>query len=745
MNRSPRVVCRAVVLAGALLCLCVPLEAGQEAMPTLTRDAQGRATVRAVRLTEPLRVDGRLDEEIFSTTPPASGFLDTEPVSGRAAEEQTDVWVLFDDENVYVVARCWESRPERRVANEMRRDNAGVLRGDHFAVSLDTFFDRRSAVVLNINSVGGRMDGQVAADGQYNGDWNPVWHVATADFDGGWSVEAVFPFKTLRYRDGRDQTWGFNARRRVVWNNEIAYLSAVPAGTGSTGTTRPYLHGTLVDLQAPPAAHNVELKPYTVASVATDRTVTPRRPNDVSGDIGLDAKYGITQSLTANFTLNTDFAQVEADEQQVNLTRFSLFFPEKREFFLENYGLFGFGGVGSTSAAGDVPVLFYSRRIGLHNGREVPIRGGGRLVGQMGRFTVGAVNMESGRDDRASAAPTNFTAVRLRRDILRRSNLGVIFTNRSLGQAAAGAGQTYGADATFGFFANLSMHAYWARTESGGRDEDNESYRGQFNYNGDRYGLVAERLVVGSGFNPDVGFVRRADIRKSSLQMRFSPRPRSLPSVRKFSYTGTWARIDNGSGRREMETWEGEFGGELQNTDTFEAALGGNYEFIPRPFAIAPGIVVPVRGYQTTTARAGYNFGRQRPLSGNVTAQYGTFYSGHLAALGVSQGRINVSNQLSVEPTVSINWVRLVEGSFTTRLVGSRVTYTISPQTFTSALVQYNSTSHSVSANVRLRWEYRPGSELFIVFNEQRDTWTPGFPDTANRAFVVKVNRLLSF
>jgi hypothetical protein len=738
---------RGAILAGALIGVDAgPVDARQAAaQPAITRDAEGHATVRAIRLAEPLRVDGRLDEAIYRDAPPASGFLDTEPVSGRPAEERTDIWVLFDDDNVYVVARCWESRPDRRVANEMRRDNAGVLRGDHFAVAFDTFFDRRSSVVLNINPIGGRMDGQVAAEGQYNGDWNPVWRAETATFDGGWSVEAVFPFKTLRYRPGREQTWGFNARRRVIWNNEISYLSAVPAGTSTNGTTRPALLGTLVGLQAPPAARNIEIKPFAVASVATDRTARPQRNNDPDGDVGLDAKYGITQSLTANFTVNTDFAQVEADEQQVNLTRFSLFFPEKREFFLENYGLFGFGGVAPTSSAGDVPILFYSRRIGLENGREVPIRAGGRLVGQLGRFTVGALNMQSGRDDAAAAEPTNFTAFRLKRDVLRRSSLGLIFTNRSVGQFAPGASRSYGADATFGFFANLSMNAFWARTESDGPDALNQSYRGQVNYNGDRYGVMAERLVVGSGFNPEVGFVRRSDLRKSSALLRFSPRPRRIRAVRKFSYTGTWARIDNHAGRRETETWEAEFNTELQNTDTFEAALGGNYEFIPRPFTIAPGFIIPVRGYDTRTVRAGYSFGRQRPISGDIAVQHGTFYDGHLTAVTVTQGRVNVSHQLSIEPSVSVNAVRLAQGSFTTKLVGSRLTYTVTPRMFASALLQYNSSTNSVSANVRLRWEYRPGSEFFVVFNDQRNTLSHGFPDTASRALVIKVNRLLNF
>jgi hypothetical protein len=741
---------RRAILVALAICLRVAsgtAEAGQAQAPSaaVERDAEGRATLRAVRVTEPLRVDGNLDEAIYTSTPPVSEFIQTEPANGQPAVERTDVWVLFDDDNVYIVARCWESHPERRVANEMRRDNIAIFRGDHFAAGLDTFFDRRSAVVFNVNAIGGVWDAQVAAEGQTNSDWNPVWRIVTGRFDGGWTVEAALPFKTLRYRPGREQTWGFNLRRRVIWNNEIAYLSAVPAGTGFNGTTRASTMGTLVGLQAPPAARNLEIKPYAVTDLSTDRTAVPRISNEPGADAGLDVKWGVTQNLTANFTVNTDFAQVEADEQQVNLTRFSLFFPEKREFFLENYGLFGFGGVAPTSGAGDVPIMFYSRRIGLSSGREVPIRGGGRLVGQLGRFTIGAINMESGREELAAAEPTNFTVLRMKRDILRRSSVGLIFTGRSLAQNGTGAAQTYGLDADFGFFTNLSLNAYWAKTDAGTASDDDTSYRGQLNYNGDRYGVQFERLVVGSGFSPEVGFVRRTDIRKTSGQLRFSPRPRAIRSVRKFSYTGTYARIDNHSGRRETETWDGEFGVELQNTDTFEVAYGGNYEFLARPFTITPGVTVPVGGYDTRSGRVAYSFGRQRPLSGNVSLQHGTFYGGDLTTLGITQGRVSLSNQLSIEPSLSLNWVDLPEGRFTTRLVGSRVTYTVTPLMFVSALLQYNSSARSVSANVRLRWEYRPGSEFFVVFNEQRNTLSPGFPDVANRALVVKVNRLLTF
>ncbi|MBI4264053.1 MAG: carbohydrate binding family 9 domain-containing protein [Acidobacteria bacterium] len=713
--------------------------------PMVARDEEGRATMHASRLAEPLRLDGVLDEQVYERVPGVSDFIQTEPVSGAPATERTEVWVFFDDLNIYIVARCWETRPERLVANEMRRDNGNVLQNDHFAFSFDTFHDLRTGVAFNIAPSGGRMDGQVGSGGGYSGDWNPVWRLATARFTGGWTLEAAVPFKSLRYRPGRDQTWGFNARRRNRWKNEISYLSAVPPGTGTTGTTRPWTAGTLVGIEAPPPARNIELKPYVVSSLSTDRGASPRIANEVGATGGLDVRYGITENVTANFTLNTDFAQVEADEQQVNLTRFSLFFPEKREFFLENQGLFAFGGAG-TGGGGDVPILVYTRRIGLRQGREVPLRAGARLVAQAGRFTAGAMNAQSGSDASSGAPATNFSALRLRRDVLRRSSVGLVFTGRSAGETAgAGPSQTYGVDASFGFFSNLALNAYWAQTRADHLRGDDRSYRAQLNYNGDRYGLQLERLAVGANFRPEVGFVRRPDMRRTSGSARFSPRPASIGWVRKFSWTASMARVENGAGVLETRTWDAEFGVERQNGDTFEAGYGGTYERLPRPFRIAAGVVLPAGGYEFAGGRAAYNFGRQRPISGNVSAEHGAFYNGRRTTLAIGQGRVNLSPQLSIEPSVSANWVDLAQGSFTTRLINARVTYTVTPLMFVSALLQYNASSHLVSANVRLRWEYRPGSELFVVLNEQRDTLSHGLPELANRALIVKVNRLVRF
>ena len=709
----------------------------------LSRDAEGRATIRAVRLAAPLRLDGQLDEAIYSSTPGLSDFFQMEPVEGEVATEKTESWLFFDDDNLYVTFRCWESRPDALVANEMRRDSNNIFQNDHIAFLIDTFYDRRNGLEFAINPIGGRWDGQITNERQFNADWNPVWDLAVGRFEGGWTVELAIPFKSLRYRPGRAQIWGFNARRVNRAKNETSFLTRMPRALGQRALFQASLAATVVGLEAPPGSRNLEIKPYAVAGLTSDVTAIPQVSNDISKEIGVDVKYGLTQNLTADFTYNTDFAQVEADEQQVNLSRFSLFFPEKREFFLENRGLFGFGGV-DTGSGGDTPILFYSRRIGFDLGRQAPIEAGGRVTGRVGRYSIGMLNIGTGEQAGSPSPSTNFSVVRVKRDVLRRSSVGLIFTGRSNIEGGTADNQVYGVDGTFAFFANLAVNTYWARTQTDGLEGDETSYRAQFDYAGDRYGVMLERLVIGDSFRPDIGYVRRSDIRLSQAQLRFSPRPQGSRVIRKFSWIGHVAYTENAAGRVETRDLRGEFGIEFQNSDTFSASYGDAYEFLPVPARIV-GLTIPVGGYDFATARVGYNFGRQRRLSGNVSIEQGEFYGGHKTTLSISQGRVNVTPQLSLEPTYLGNWVDLPDGSSTTHLAGSRVTYTVTPEMFVSALVQYNTGINAVSANVRMRWEYRPGSELFLVLNEQRDTVSPRFPDLVNRAFIVKINRLVRF
>jgi hypothetical protein len=737
----------------------------------ITRDAAGRATIRAVRLTSPIRLDGRLDEEIYTLVPPISDFIQTEPRAGEPATQRTDVWVLFDRTNVYVTVRLWESNPERMIVNEMRRDNVALYRNDHIDVVFDTFYDRRNGVLLSTTPIGGLVDAQITNERQFHTDWNPVWTVETGRFEGGWTAEFAVPFKSLRYRPGRAQIWGFNVQRENLWKNEVSTLVPTPAALGSRGVMQFSLAPTLVGLEAPPGSKNLDIKPYAVSNLTTDRIATPKLSNDLGGDVGLDVKYGITQNLTTDFTYNTDFAQVEADEQQVNLTRFSLFFPEKREFFLENQGTFAFGGAATSGAASDTPILFYSRRIGLDGNRIVPIDAGGRLTGRIGRFTAGLLNIQADDVPAFGVRSTNFSVLRLKRDILRRSSIGALYTDRSVDPLGAGRNVAVGVDGAFAFFNNLSFNTYWARTCSactgawhtvaptpGSLDDlaaSDTSHRAQMDYAGDRYGLQLERLEVGGRFRPEMGFVRRTNMRKHFGLARFSPRPRNSKLVRKLFWTASMSYIEAGrtatspvggvGTRLETRDTEGEFAIEFHNSDRFSIGYGDVYEFLPVPFRIATEVVLPVGGYNYAAVKAGYNMGQQRRASANLSLEHGTFYDGHKTTVGISRGRFNLNPQLSIEPTVSINRVRLIEGSFTTSLAGSRVTYTMTPRMFVSALLQYNSGTSSLAANVRLRWEYHPGSELFVVLNEQRDTLTPRFPSLANRALIVKINRLLRF
>ena len=428
----------------------------------MSRDAAGRATIRAVRVDGSLNIDGQLDERVYQEIESLSGFIQVEPDAGQAATEETEVWVFFDDDNIYVSARAWDSAPESQwVANEMRRDSFNVLQNGRVGFLFDTFYDRRNGVIFNVNPIGGRTDGQMTDErtDTYNGDVNPIWDVRTGRFEQGWTLEAAIPFKSLRYRPGREQTWGFNVIRYVRWKNEISYLTPLPAVMGLAGIFQASRAATLVGLEAPEKSRNLEIKPYAIADLTTDRTAQPAVSNDFNRDVGLDVKYGITDGLVADLTVNTDFAQVEADEQQVNLTRFSLFFPEKREFFLENQGLFAFGGGG-----GNTPILFYSRRIGLNQSQEVPIDAGGRLTGRIGQFSLGVMNIQTGDEESANAEATNFSVVRVKRNILRRSSIGALFTGRSISAAGDGSSQTYGLDGGFAFYDNLSINSYWATT-----------------------------------------------------------------------------------------------------------------------------------------------------------------------------------------------------------------------------------------------------------------------------------------
>ncbi len=728
----------------------------------ISRDAQGRATIRAVRLSEGIRLDGNLDEEVYRIVPPITDYVQNVPDVGQPATERTETWVLFDGSNLYIAARCYDSAPSSEwVADEMRRDSRQLRQNDTFGLMLDTFYDRRNGLTFYTNPLGAIADFEITNEGNPNSDWNPVWDVRTGRFDGGWTVEMEIPFKSLKYPAGVAQVWGIQLRRVVRRKNEWNYITRVPlsaaGGQGSAGIFRVSAAATLTSLEVPAGSNTLEIKPYAIGGVTTDRMADPVVDNDRSGDFGLDVKYGVTQNLTADFTYNTDFAQVEVDEQQVNLTRFSLFFPEKREFFLEGRGIydfgrsggFGGGGGGGGFGRGLAPTLFFSRQIGLQRGQVVPILGGGRLTGKAGAFSIGALNMQTDDETVSGARSTNFTVLRVKRDLLRRSSVGMIYTGRSVSLVGDGASHAYGMDANFAFFENVNFNGYFAKTHTPDSTGKDTSYQARFNYAADRWGVEMDHLLVEDNFVPEVGFVRRDDFRRTFVSGRFSPRPAAIESVRRFVFQ-TSLDYTLTADTNVLETRQNQLrvATEFENSDQLRVDLTRSYELLEDLFEIADGVAIPVGGYTFSDVSLSYQLGAQRRTSGSFSVQRGAFFSGDITAVGFTRGRLVLTPQLSVEPGISINWVDLPEGSFTTNLVTTRVNYTFTPRMFFSGLLQYNSSNDTLTSNLRLRWEYQPGSELFVVYTEDRDTATLDprrFSQTRNHGFVVKFNKLFRY
>ncbi|MEQ1855392.1 MAG: DUF5916 domain-containing protein [Longimicrobiales bacterium] len=726
---------------------------------SMTRDATGRVVARAFRVEGGIDVDGVLDESHYAAARAFDQLVQAVPVAGGIPSQRTEVWLGFDDDNVYVGARVWHAGGEDSwIANEMRRDSQQLRANDSFGIYFDTYHDRRNALGFFVNPIGGFADVQLTNEGSPNFDWNAVWDLRTGRFEGGWTVEMAIPFKSLRYRPGVEQVWGVQIRRSILSDNEWSYLTPIPiqfAGGGPNGVFRVSLYADLVGIEAPPLGRNLEVKPFGTSGIRTDRLATPALNNDGTADAGLDVKYAITQNLTADFTVNTDFAQVEVDEQQVNLTRFALTFPEKRDFFLESRGIFnfatggtGFGGPGG-GGGGEVPTLFYSRRMGLQGSTPVPILGGGRLTGKVGAFDVGALSIQTRADDAIGAESTNFSVLRLRRDVLARSSVGVLLQNRSNSVVAGtGSNQAWGLDGTFGITTDLSFLTYYARSHTPGAAGKQESYRAQLSQGADLWGGSVDYLVVGDDFNPEVGLVRRSGFELFSADARLSPRPAGIPSIRQLVFQTDFSYLtEQNTGMVESRGIGGSFQVDFDRGDTFSAQYSNSYEGLVAPARISGALFAPGR-YDWNEYQVSYRFGPQRPYQGNLSVRWGGFYTGTRRAIGLNQGRIEVTPQLSMEPSLEFNWLELPQqttsGEFNQHVARLRTTYTITPRAYVSGLVQYASGSNTVSGNFRLRWEWAPGSELFVVYTEDRNTdpLTDRWSELSTRGLVIKLTRL---
>ncbi len=708
---------------------------------TIVRDDRGRATVRAVRLAEPLHVDGRLDENVYKAVPPIDGFIQQDPVEGVPATQPTNVWILFTKDTLYITCRCLSSTPDRLVANEMRRDSRNIIQNDNFAVVLDTFLDGRSGFLFHTNPVAAMYDALISDEGTFNPDWSTVWHVRSGRFEQGWIVEMAVPFRSLRYRSPGPQVWGINFRRIARAQNEASFLTRVARPWGFAGIAKLSLAATVVGIEIEQGSRPLEIKPYAIGGVITDQTVTPSRIGAWTADGGGDLKYGLTQGLTLDVTVNTDFAQVEADEAQVNLTRFSLFFPEKREFFLEGQGIFNFGGIDPSAV--DAPVVFFSRRIGLEKDQTVPIVAGGRVTGRAGRYSIGGLTLRQGEGEDGSTEATTFTVARVKRDVGRRHMVGALLTHRSVSASGRGDNLVVGGDASLWFSSNATLFGYYVRSNNAD-DSSGASYRTKFNLNGDLYGISADYLAVDPDFDPDVGYVQRADVKRLMGRLRWSPRPASIAAIRKFDVTSELTYTADVDWRLQNRLANVFLGATFNSGDVITLRLGHEFERLDEVFDLADTATIPPGEYTADEINLIYTVGARRRINGTFGAQHGTFYGGNRSEVDVA-ARAEITPQLSVEPRVNINWIDVDfdPKRFRTTLAGARVTFTMTPRMFVSALLQYISTQTNFGSNIRFRWEFQPGSDLFVVYGDSRDTEIE--PSLQSRSLVVKISKLFRF
>jgi hypothetical protein len=634
------------------------------------------------------------------------------------------------------------------IVNDLRKDFVAGEQ-DSFEVILDTFADRRNGFVFVVNAAGAKSDAQIANEGRdVNTSWDAVWSVATRRDGGGWSAEIRIPFKTLRFERGPDRIWGVNFSRRIRRKNEIDYWSPVPR---VYNLYRAGLGGTLVGLPDATQGRNLRLKPW-VAGNATRATGGDHF--DRAGHVGLDAKYGVTPSLTLDVTAKPDFAQAEADEQQVNLTQFSLFYPEKREFFLENSGMFYFGDIPRESRLGNARfappeeevLLFFSRRIGLtEDGREIPIAAGGRLTGRVGRTGVGAMTIQT--EDIDGRPGDNYTVLRGRRDILRNSDIGAIFLSRQSSGASTDRNEVAGVDANFRFIRALSINGFLAKSSAPDTSGGDVAGKGSIVWNDNFLHTQYSLLTIGDNFRDDIGFIKRKGVRKHFVDFGVRKRYewwrkigiRELhPHTRYNIYTDQSNEKVSHTNHVAM-AWFFERGGYV------EVQWNPRFERIVAPFRIRPDQSFAAGAYGWNEYAVELETDHSRKVSASALVTTGGFWTGtqQSVKLGVLY---RPSYHLTFDTAIQRNDIDLPlpMHAFVTNLVTSRVNYAFNTRTFFDTLLQYNTDLKQFSANLRFDLIHRPLSDLFVVYNEQRLTDQPT-PANTGRGLIVKYTHLLAF
>lgn len=686
---------------------------------------------------DPIEVDGRLDESEWALALPLTDFVQAMPREGELATDQTVVRILFDQENLYFGVYCYQD-PEKIVISSLNRDFT-TTDNDVFGVSVDTWHDHRNGFIFFINPGASKEDIQVSNDGQaFSREWDGIWDVAIQVQEDGWTAEIVIPFKTLGYSSQNDMTMGINFKRRVRHKNEDSHWSHIPP---RFRLSRISLGGVLQGVRDIEAGHNLRVKPF-VTTDFTQRELGPLEDDSLDAEVGLDVKYRLSRGLTLDLTYNTDFSQVEVDTQQINLTRFSLFFPEKRDFFLENATLFRMGDVPNERGPGtrsEESQLFYSRRIGLSSdGQALPLLGGARLSGQLGHFSLGLLNIH--QEETIDSPSNNFTVARLWGNILARSQIGAIFINRAGGQSGD-YNRTYGLDANLLLQQKLSINAFVASTQTPGLDGETVHTKISSKWDDDYWytqGLFAD---IGTNFNPEVGFVRRRGVRNYQYNLGLKPRTKGDRYIRELHphielkyFTDRQNRTLTKNGHYAFEMF-------FRDGGSFELSYNPHFERLLLPFAIHPDVTIAPGDYFFNDWGLAYASDGSKLFYGSLQLFRGDFFDGRKTSAKM-RGGLSVRPRIVTEVTYEYNSVNVNAGQFQADLYSLRFNYSFSPTMFIDTFLQYNSTTSKVLTNIRFNWEHHPLSHLSLVFTEDRLT---GSGTDLFRAIIVKYTHLLQF
>lgn len=740
---------RSVLFAAFASLSLSSLASAQTAAPA---SAAASHVTTASRAAEAPTLDGDvLGDAAWAKAVPISAFWQEQPDEGQPVSERTEVRVIFTKDMLYIGAVMYDREPGSITVSDARRD-ASMDDTDSFQMIVDTYRDRQNGFVFGTNPAGIEFDGQVTNEGQgggglgfgqmqsggsgsgFNINWDGAWEVHSRIGDYGWSAEFAIPFRTLRYPSSPTQTWGINFQRNIRRKNERAFWAPIPR---QFNLYRLSLAGSVTGIETP-ALRNFLITPYGLANAVKSGV----RPVDteMDYDFGGDVKYSITPSLTLDATINTDFAQVEVDDQQVNLDRFTLFFPEKRPFFLENAGFFSVGNPGEVD-------LFFSRSIGIGaSGQSIPILGGARVSGKAGKFNVGLLNMQTS-DYNDTVASTNFSVARVSRDLPNRSSIGAIFTNRqATGSLAADNeyGRTFGVDGKLGIGMTTMVTSFFAKTETPGVETSDYAYNVRSQTNRKQWDLNLGYQEVGSGFNPAIGFYSRRGYRKpdASIMTRF--RPKDFIKIQELrphaTFRGFWA-LDG-----FQETGFLHLDNHWQFRDSTEIHTGMNLtrEGVRTPFEIYPGIFVPPGTYDHAEAQLVAMTNQGAPISVSMRTTIGGFFGGDRLTLNPTV-RFRAGDALTAQVDYQRNNIDLPWGEFVTNLVRTRVSYSFTPRIFTQALVQYNDRADLWSMNLRFGWLQAANTGLFVVYTDTRGLYDLfDRPERTDRSLTVKYSYLFN-